>query len=85
MFSGIITAEEGDRIRDKGSVRIQMLLETFLNMSLRSACFIDEGFLLVKSKTPCLGTTLLNAELLDVRLNKFCWTINAVSKALQKQ
>jgi len=32
-----------------------------------------------------LGLLSSNAELLDVRLNEFCCTINAVSKALQKQ
>jgi len=48
VFSGIITAKEGDRIADKLSVKVQMLLETFLNMSLRSACSTDEGLLLIK-------------------------------------
>jgi hypothetical protein len=50
VFSGIITAKEGNRIGDKGSVKVQMLLETFLNMYLRSACSTDEGFLLVKKQ-----------------------------------
>jgi hypothetical protein len=30
VFSSIITAEEGDKIGDMGSVRVQMLLETFM-------------------------------------------------------
>ena len=32
VFSGIITAEEGERIGDKGSVNVQTLLEIFMNM-----------------------------------------------------
>jgi hypothetical protein len=57
----------------------------FLNMPLRSAYFTDEGFLLVKAKLLVLGLLYSNAKLLDVRLNEFCCTINAVSMALQKQ
>ena len=32
-------------------VDVQTFLQAFLNMSLRSACFIDEAFFLVKIKT----------------------------------
>jgi len=39
-------------------VYVQTLLEDFLNMFLRSACFIDQSFLLVKSNTSSLGTGL---------------------------
>jgi hypothetical protein len=57
VFSGVFIAEEVDGIGDKGlgdttTGDVQMLLETFLNMSLRSACFNDGGFFLVKSRTP---------------------------------
>jgi hypothetical protein len=48
MFSGISIAKEVDGVGDKWSgntamVRVQALLDAFLNMSLRSACFIDEN------------------------------------------
>jgi hypothetical protein len=48
-----------------------------LNLSLRSACFIEEASFLVKSKTSCLGTTLAKcwiiriSELSDVRFKEF--------------
>jgi hypothetical protein len=45
--SGIIVAEEVDLLGDKGSgdttmVIVEALLESFLNISLRSACISDE-------------------------------------------
>ena len=48
MFSGVFVAEEVGGIGDKGSddttVDVQMLLETFLNLSLRRVCLIGEAF-----------------------------------------
>jgi hypothetical protein len=54
-FSGVFTTEEVDGVGDKVSgdnttVDVQTLLEAFSNMSLRSACFIDEAFLWLKPK-----------------------------------
>jgi hypothetical protein len=50
VFSGVFVAEEVDGVGDRGSgcttmVYVQTCIEAFLNMSLRSACFIDEAFL----------------------------------------
>jgi hypothetical protein len=46
---GVFTAEEFDGVGDTGldsaTVDVQTFLEAFLNMSLRSACPIDETFL----------------------------------------
>jgi hypothetical protein len=55
VFSGVFVVEDVDAVGDWGSgdttmVDIQTLLEVFLNTSVRCACFIDEGFFLVKSK-----------------------------------
>jgi hypothetical protein len=49
LFYGVFKAEDVDGIGDSGSgdtamVYMQTLLEAFLNMSLRSACFIDKAF-----------------------------------------
>ena len=49
MFSGVFIAEEvvgvGVKLlRDSTMTNVQTLLEAFLEMSLRSACFIDEAF-----------------------------------------
>jgi hypothetical protein len=46
VFSGAIIVEEVDSVGGKGSgdarmVDVQKLLETVLNMSLRSSCFVD--------------------------------------------
>ena len=74
MFSGVLRAEDIIGIRKSGSgdttvVDEQTLLETFLNMSLRSACFNDiVFFFMVKSKTFVLGTTLL--KYWTVRISK---------------
>ena len=51
VFFGVFIAEEPDGVGDKGSEDITLtgvltLLEDFLNMSLRSACFTDEVFVL---------------------------------------
>jgi hypothetical protein len=81
VFSGAFIAENVG-VGDKGSgdtktVDVQTFLEAFLNMSLKSAYFIDEVFFLVKSKTSSLGTTFLKcqiiriSELPDVRLKEF--------------
>jgi hypothetical protein len=78
VFSGLLIAEEVGAVGDKGSegtttVDVRTLLEAFFNVSLRSACFIDEAFSQVKSKTSSLGTTLLKchiiriSELFDIR------------------
>jgi hypothetical protein len=60
-----------DGIGDKGSgdtitVGVQMLFEAFLNMFLRSTCFIYEAFFLVKSQTSGLGTTLFKCWIIMV-------------------
>jgi hypothetical protein len=49
VFSGVFTGEEVYGVANKGSthttiVAVQTLLETFLNTSLKSACFINEAF-----------------------------------------
>jgi hypothetical protein len=49
VSSGIFIAEEVDEVGDKASggttpVHVQTLLEAFLNMSLRPACFSDKAF-----------------------------------------
>jgi hypothetical protein len=49
VFSGIFIAEEGDGAGDMESGDttigdVRTLLEAFLNMSLRSACFTNEIF-----------------------------------------
>ena len=49
MFYGVFIAEEVDGIAEKRSrdtrmVDVLTLLEAFLNMFLRSTCFIDEAF-----------------------------------------
>jgi len=54
LFSGVFIAEEVEGVGDKDSggttiIDIQTLLDTFLNMSLRSACFAV-GTSLVKNK-----------------------------------
>lgn len=48
MFYAVFIAEEVDAIGDKGlgdttTADVQTLLDTFLNMSLISACFNDEA------------------------------------------
>jgi hypothetical protein len=45
---GVFIGEEGDGVAGKGSgdtttVHLQKLSEAFLNMCLRSTCFIDEA------------------------------------------
>jgi len=49
VFFGVITAEEVDGVGyevsgDTTTFGVQTLLEAFLNMSLKSASFIDEAF-----------------------------------------
>jgi hypothetical protein len=59
-------------------VYVQTFFEAFWNMSLRSACFFDEAFFLVKIKISGLGTALLEcqiiriSELSHVGVNRFC-------------
>ena len=57
-------------------VGVQTHVEASLNISLRSACFIDKRFYLAKNKTSVLGTTLKCqiiriSKLMDIRLRKF--------------
>lgn len=64
MCSGVVLGEEVSGVGNRLSlgntmVDTQLLLETFLNMSLGSVCFIDESFFLVEVKMFSLGTTLL--------------------------
>lgn len=59
--------EEVDGVEDKGlgdttTVSLQMLLETFLNIFLRSACSIDEALFRVKNQTSCVGTALFKCQ-----------------------
>jgi len=49
-------------------VDVQILPETFLNMSLSSACFTDEG---VKSGNSYVGTTLLSAGLSELQIIRY--------------
>jgi len=49
VFYGVFIAEEVDGVEEKRSrdtriAEVLTLLEAFLNMFLRSACFIDEAF-----------------------------------------
>lgn len=49
MFSGVFVAEEVDEVGKKWSgdttvFDVQTVLEAFLNMSLKSAYFIDDAF-----------------------------------------
>ena len=58
MFSGVLRAEDIIGIRKSGSgdttvVDEQTLLEAFLNMSLRSACFNDIVFFYGKKQNFC--------------------------------
>jgi hypothetical protein len=60
VLSGVFTAEEVDGVGDKGlgdttTVDVQTHLEAFLNMSLRSACFIDEALFCKKAILQVLG------------------------------
>jgi len=53
VFYGVFIAEEADGVVDKGSgdttmVNVQTFLLSFMNMCLKSGCFIDEALLLIK-------------------------------------
>jgi hypothetical protein len=82
MFSGVFIAEEVDGVGDKGTgdttvVDLQSVLEAFLNMSLKSACFI--AFFLVKYNCLCFGASYFNwtvriSKLLVAKLKEFCCT-----------
>jgi len=54
VSSEVFTAEDdgvgGKGLADTTTVDVQTLLETSLNMSLKSACFIDDAFLWQKGK-----------------------------------
>ena len=58
-------------------IDVLTFLEAFLNISLKSACFIDEAYFLIKSKMSHLDITLLkcwiisSSQLLDIKLDKF--------------
>ena len=81
MFDGGYVAKEDDVVENKApgnttSVDLQTLLETFLNVSLRSAGFIDGDvfFFFLEGKIFSFGTTLKIvriSELLGAELNKF--------------
>ena len=73
-FSGVFKAEEIYGLGDKDSryittADVKTLLKVFLNMSSRSACFIDEAFFLVKSKTSGLGANLLQCYIISRKLD----------------
>lgn len=62
--------EEVDGIEDRGlgdttTVSLQMLLEAFLNMFLRS-CSINEALFLVKSQTSGVGTALFKCWIIRI-------------------
>lgn len=60
MFSGVFIAGKVYGVADTTMDDVLAPLEALLNMSLRSACF----FILVKSKTSYLGTTLLKCRII---------------------
>lgn len=68
VFSGVMV-EEIDGVRNKESryttrVNAQRLLDVYLNMSFRSACFMDWGFFFSKqAKLPNLRSVFSNAGL----------------------
>jgi hypothetical protein len=82
VFSGVYVAYECDEVGDMGSenittVDVQILLETFLNMPLRSACFIGEAPHQGGNKVLGLGTNvecqiIRICELSDTGLKEFC-------------
>jgi hypothetical protein len=60
VFYGIFIPEEVYRVRDKWSrdttmIHLQIHPEAFVNMSLRSACFIAKAVYWQKAKLPVLG------------------------------
>ena len=66
--SRVFRVEEVDGVGESGSgdtttVDVQKHLGAFLNMSLRSACFLDEVFFWWKSKLPVLGLLFWSARL----------------------
>lgn len=82
LFSAVFIAEKVDGVVDNRSegnamADVHILLEAFLNISLRSAHFMGAAFFLIKNKTPGLGATLLNGlvirifRLSDVRPKEF--------------
>ena len=77
MSSGVFTAEDVDGVQYT-TVDVRTLLETSLNLSLKSVCFIDDTFLWQKRKTFGLWITIIKcpisgiSKLLDVRLKEFC-------------
>jgi len=61
-----------------------MLLETFANVSLRAARFNDEGFLLVKSKTLCLGTTIFKCQINESQIKRILLYHNCSFESITK-
>ena len=66
--SSVLTVEEVDAVKDTRSAAttmtdVQTLLEAFLNMSPRSACFIDEAFSWQNAQVPVLGLRSSGARL----------------------
>jgi len=86
VFPGVFIAEEIYGLGDKDSryittVDVKTLLKVFLNMSSRSACFNNEAFFLVKSKTSGLRANLLECHVISRELDAglkefFCNSIN---------
>ena len=83
MFSGVFIAEEVDGVGNKGSedttvVNVQTLGQAFLNLYLKSVCFLGEAFshslslppsfslcvcVCIRAKLPVLGLNSSNAGL----------------------
>jgi hypothetical protein len=84
VFIGVSIAKNVDQVGDRGSGHtiifdVQTLFGAILNMSLRSACFVNEVSFLGKKQHFCLGTTLRCwliriSKLWDVGLKEF-WCI----------
>jgi hypothetical protein len=70
VFCGVFIAEEADGVADKGQVIPQQLMyrhsKCFLNMSLRSTCFNDKDFFLVKSKISNPWITVLKCQIIRI-------------------
>lgn len=62
MSSGVFTDEDADGVEDT-TVDVQTLLETSLDLSLKSACFIDDTFLWQKRKLSVFALQSLSVRL----------------------
>ena len=80
MFCWVFIAEEIDGVGDKGlgdttTVDVHILLEDFVNIYLRSACFTDEPFSSKKQNFHSWANSIQGpeiSELSDIRLKEFC-------------